>query len=115
MEIIEINHGIACRIENIIYLNKNLRKYPKLRKAIIEHEKAHSDNFNMNDIKMDMSISHLANLKKEYYSFILHNPSSFTELLPVGLYNKKLVLNPTLIGFWCIVGGLIWLIVSLSK
>jgi len=113
MEIIKINHGIACRIGKTIYINKRLDNYPRLKEAIIEHEKAHSDNFNMEDVKMDMNISHLDNLKKEYYSFILHNPSSLTELLPIGLYNKKLVLNPTLIGFWCVAGGLIWLIVSI--
>lgn len=115
MKIIKINHGIACRIGNKIYINKKLENYPKLNEAILRHEKEHSDNFNMNDIKIDLSISHLKGIKKEYYKFILQNPSSLTELLPISIYDKKIVFNPMLIVFWIFAGGMIWLILSSLK
>ena len=39
-----INHGIAYTYGNVIELNKNLLKYPKLMNEIIEHEKEHIKN-----------------------------------------------------------------------
>jgi hypothetical protein len=100
----KINYGIACRIGNIIYYNRNLKKYPELLKAILEHEKEHSYNFNYNDVILDFRGKHLKCHKKEYYKFILTHPKSLTEFLPVCIYNEKnvckLVYSPTMIFVW---------------
>lgn len=96
----KINHGIACRIGNTIYYNKALEHYPGLFKAILSHEKKHSSGFTLADITMDLKNEEIAPFKKQYYKFILENPSSLTELLPVGIYNKKLVWNPLITIMW---------------
>ena len=99
----KINHGIACRIGNTIYYNKALEHYPNLLQAILKHEKKHTEGFTMSDIKMDLKNEEIAPFKKEYYDFILKYPSSLTELLPCGIYNRKLVWNPLLTAMWVIV------------
>lgn len=98
----KIDHGIACRIGNIIYYNQALEHYPNLLQAILRHEKEHTDKFTMKDIKMDLKNEEIAPFKKEYYKFVLQNPSSLTELLPCGIYDKKLVWNPLITTMWII-------------
>jgi len=37
MDIVEVDYGIANRFNDRIEINKNLKDYPKLRKAILLH------------------------------------------------------------------------------
>lgn len=106
-----INYGIACRIGNRIYINKKLRKYPKLYKAIFNHELDHSSGYTKKDIVMDLHNNHISELKYQYYEFILSHPSSWVELLPGWFYEGRFVLAPlttALWGFAIIISGLIW-------
>jgi len=109
-----INHGIACRIGDTIYLNKELLYYNmKLAAAILRHEKNHSSSYKLSDIKQDLSIKELKDMKGEYLSFVLTNPSSWTEFLPVCSYEGNLVWNPTLTFTYLLVIGLgvvLWLV-----
>jgi hypothetical protein len=114
--VIEINHGIACRIGNKIYINKSIKKWsPKLHKAILLHENKHTDGLSMKDIELDLKNSEISDLKREYYSFVLSNPSSWTELLPVFKYDGNWVVNPMILAMWVITGGLICLVAVLSS
>lgn len=116
VEIKHIKHGIACRIGNNIYMNENLKKYPKLYDKIIEHEKAHSEGFETKDILIDLNNKHLSEVKREYYKFIITHPSSWTEYLPFGFYDNHFVLNPILSVFWIIslIGGyFLWKLIGL--
>ena len=99
----KINHGIACRIGNTIYYNKALERYPELFKAILSHEKKHTEGFTLGDIMMDLKNEEIAPFKKQYYKFILQNPSALTELLPCGIYDKKFVWNPLLTVMWLMI------------
>ena len=111
----KINHGIACRIGNVIYYNKKLEKYPKLLEAIILHEKKHTSGLSTKDILMDLRNDEISSMKREYYKFILQNPSSLTELLPCWRYDGKLVINPMISILWIItisIIGVIWSIVG---
>ena len=99
----EIDYGIACRIEDTIYYNKNLKKYPELLKAILEHEKEHTLGFELQDIILDLNGTHLKEVKKEYYKFILLHPSSLTMLLPVLIYDKRTVIDPIILFLWIFV------------
>jgi len=110
MRIKHINLGIASRQGNIIYLNKNLKKYPPLYKKILEHELEHSSGFKLKDFTMDLKNSHLKGLKKSYYKFILKNPSSLIEFSPFWVYDGKLSVNPTIMLLWGLIlsmGGLL--------
>lgn len=108
-----INYGISCRIGNTIYYNKALKRYSGLFKAILRHEKKHSNGFTLGDIAMDLKNNEIASVKKQYYKFILENPSALIELLPFGIYDKKIVWNPLLTVMWLIVILGTWLLIGL--
>lgn len=112
VEVKNINHGIACRIGNKIYVNSNLQAFPELYRAILSHEKKHSSGFVWNDMVIDVVNNELRNLKKEYYRFIITHPSSWTEFLPFWFYERRFVFNPliTFIYFFALVlGRFIWI------
>ena len=110
MKLKKINYGIACRIGDVIYMNKKLRKYPPLYKAIFEHEKAHTSGFSLKDIVLDIKNSHLKGLKHQYYHFLFTTPSSWIEFLPFWWYEGKISINPLLTGLY---GFIILLILSI--
>lgn len=89
-----INYGIACRINNTIYIHRALRGYPILYNALLRHEEAHSRGFSWKDIIMDIDNTHIHPFKGDYYSFILKHPSSWTEFLPFWIYDGKMILSP---------------------
>ena len=96
----ELNHGIASRCGDTIYLNKRLQNYPVLREALLEHESRHSPGYGIKDLKMDFSIHELRGHKKEYYKFIISTPSSWTEYSPIVLVDGKIKFSPTIALFW---------------
>lgn len=107
-----IDWGIACRIGDNIYVNKKLQENMLLCKRIIQHELEHSSGFTMKDITMDLKNSHLKGLKKEYYSFILSNPKSWIEFLPMWKYDGRFVFNPLIMMAWGLTLLMIALIIS---
>ena len=107
-----INSGIGCRIGDKIYLNKRLKSYPELHAAILKHENEHSSGFVLNDLILDIDNKHLKDVKKDYYFFILKNPSSWIEFLPVWKYDGRIVWNPIIILtyiFSLLLGRFIWI------
>lgn len=110
-KIIYINHGIACRIGNNIYLNKRLANYPKLQSAIIKHEKSHTDGLSFKDLAIDFKGDYLDEHKKEYYDFIMKNPSSWTEYLPIMKYGNKYTINPFISLLYILTGVIIWVLI----
>jgi len=111
MKIIKTKYGIASRVGDDIFINKELLKYPKLYWAILDHEMSHTSGWTLHDLKIDLTNKHLNGLKKDYYNFILTHPKSWTEFLPINLYKGNVSFNLTLIIFYSlflIFGGLIW-------
>jgi len=108
-QIKHINYGIACRIGNKIYINKNLKNYPILYDSILRHEKTHTDTFALRDIIIDLNIHELKGLKKQFYSFILTNPSSWIEFSPVCRYEGKWTINLLIATFYSLIilGGIL--------
>jgi hypothetical protein len=114
VEIKEIDYGIACRIGDVIYLNKDLINYPSLYAAILEHEKSHSSGFTFKDIKLDIHNPNLKGLKGQYYRFVLTHPKSLIEFLPAWKYDNHLVWNPLVLGLYgliYIIFGVIWMLI----
>lgn len=83
LQICKSKWGIASRVGNTIYVNQELEKYPKLYKAILNHEKKHTSKWNLSDLKLDLSGKDLIDHKKEYYKFILLHPKSWVQFIPV--------------------------------
>lgn len=102
-----INFGIACRINNNIYFNKALTRYPHLLARILAHEIKHSSRFTLHDIYMDCGNEELKGFKFQFYKFLFSTPSAWIELLPVWVYEGRTVINPTVGLFWIIITALL--------
>ena len=75
-----IDHSIGYRIGNIIYINKNLLKYPDFATKVIKHELEHTGKFSKHDFFIDFRDSNLwDNLK-----FIIRHPKALRQLIPFG-------------------------------
>lgn len=100
-----VNFGIACRIRNKIYLNKNLKekKWKKLHDTILAHELSHSEGFKKRDFISDLNNFDLDPVKKDYSKFVASHPSSWIEYLPLWFYDGKIVFSPGMIGIWIFV------------
>lgn len=103
MKIKKINHGIASRVGNTIYINRRLDKWPKLKRVLIAHERRHTPSFKLKDFLMDLDNQDLKEVKREYYSFNIRNPSSWTEFLPFVWYGKVLAFNVVMCLLWALV------------
>lgn len=88
--IIKRNYGIADRFnDGTIEINKNLDDYPKLKKAILDHELGHTSKkeFNKSDFIHDLNATKDID-KKELLRFMIKHPKSLTQFLPIN-YSKK--------------------------
>jgi hypothetical protein len=104
MLIKKTHYGIASRVGDTIYINEALEnKYPRLYQALITHEQNHSGSISLKDLFIDVGNVELKDLKKEYYSFILTHPSSWSEFLPFWIIEGKFQINITLLVFYIIV------------
>lgn len=111
MEEIEyIDYGIACRIGNTIYLNKKLLDYPILCKAILKHEHEHSPlkRYTLKDLKLDIKGKYFNSVKGQYYKFILKNPKTLVQFLPIGFYKGRLVIDPMMLILWIMIVIFVW-------
>ena len=108
---IETKYGIASRSGDTISFNRRLNKFPELKDAIISHEMQHSTKYSYEDLTMEFCIPQLEGFKWQYYSFILSNPSTWTEYSPICIQDKEIKISPTMIVFWLATiafFGLIW-------
>jgi len=54
-EIRYVDYGIGNRFNDCIELSKDLKYYPELHKAVLKHERQHTDKpITINDMKMDL-------------------------------------------------------------
>lgn len=115
IRIIDVPFGIGCRVNDKIYLNRNLmKKDVVLYLEILDHEMKHSSGFLWKDIILDLKNENLRGLKWRYYKFILTNPSSWTEFLPFFVYEGRIAINPLismLYGIFLIIIGSILLLI----
>jgi len=112
METKLINWGIASRVDNTVYLNKRLNRYPKLKSALISHERAHTDGLTMKDVVMDLDVKELKGLKSEYYKFLFSNPTAWVEFSPIKKYEKDWLFNLPVALVWAFFGIIIWFILT---
>jgi len=111
MKIKKINHGIAYRVGNTIFINSKI-KNKELYDSLIAHEKEHTKKYKIKDILLDMNGKHLSNTKKEYYQFLLFHPSSWTIFLPFMIHKKKILMDPIFFIIWIIFFFLLYFILK---
>ena len=95
-----IDYGTGNRIGNTIYLNRNLKKYPQLHNAILNHEKKHANRFNCKDILIDLQNVDLKGKKSEFYWFIFKHPKALFNFLPLMKIENKWYVDVSLTLFW---------------
>lgn len=83
MEVKHINYGTGNRVGDMIYINKKLKKYPKLYNSILNHEKKHTGKFSLNNLKIDLNNYDLERVKGDWMKFIFSHPSSWINFLPI--------------------------------
>ncbi len=88
LKIIEVNNGIANNFGTHIEVNKYLKDYPVLYKAILAHEIEHTNKlFSKEDFKLDLvSSSNIKNI--DLLWFIKNHPLALTQFMPVW-YSKR--------------------------
>ena len=92
--IIDVDYGIASNYGDFIEMNRKLWKYPKLRKAILEHEERHtSGKYTKEDFKNDFQS------KNSYFfdtlKFCMANKEGFINFFPFmySYYSKEWTYN----------------------
>lgn len=86
-----VEYGLAARFGDVIELHKDLKKFPKLYKPMLEHEKSHdSDDVTWNDIKVDLLGLHTNEINRwELFKFQIIRPKTWISILPFYFTNEK--------------------------
>lgn len=100
MELKYIDYGVGNRVGNTIFLNKNLKKFPKLHDAILEHESNHTDDWSFKDFLLDLKNDEIKDVKGDYYRFIFKHPKSFANYSPILKLGDSWCFDITLIFFY---------------
>jgi hypothetical protein len=81
MNIRYVDHSIGNNFGNVIELNENLKKYPRLHRAIIQHELGHTNKlFSKKDLALDLTEHRVKTL--DLISFMVHHPKSLYQFRP---------------------------------
>lgn len=108
LPIIEVDHGIANRFSDHIEINKNLKNYPDIMKAVLGHELSHTDAvWSWEDFKLDMFTTQVPPTRMA--QFIIQNPKAITQLLPIYYTKGQLIYDINLGIIYLIFGGLTFL------
>ena len=83
MKVIEINYGTGNRVGEVIYINKDLKKYPGLYEAVLEHEKKHTGTFKWSDVVLDLFNEDIRLKKKDWLRFLRNHPKSWINFFPL--------------------------------
>jgi len=113
LEIKNTKWGVASRVGNAIYMNRDLYDYPLLCKTVLKHEKEHSNTFTFLDLMRDIDNKELKQVKKQYYSFLVRHPRALTQFVPIWRYEGTWAVDVGMIFIWLfalMIGGLVWLI-----
>lgn len=90
---------VGCRIGNEIYLHPKLYTEPELYKAVLMHEREHTEGYTLNDFLMDLENHHMKGLKKKFYKFMLKNPKTILGLSPIIRIGGHWVFDATMTAF----------------
>lgn len=109
-----ITHGVGFRVGNQIFLNENLKSNPELHNAILKHERKHTGRFSRADLELDLKGKHITGLKKQYYKFIINNPKSLTQFIPILKIDGNWTLDLGILFIWLFsifIGAMVWILI----
>ena len=114
MEVVYSQWGIGNNFGNFIELNENLKKYPRLHKAILAHELSHTDEkkFNKKDLIIDLSENRISNT--ELIKFMIRHPKSLVQFSPIYKRQGQYYYDTNMIIVWFFTIALISLTVFIS-
>jgi hypothetical protein len=114
-----IDDGIGFTMhDGVILLNKNLKKYPLLHKAVIDHEIGHKDYKNLDEAISDTWYD-MNSYNPDLAKFCLTHPKALTAFFPLRRYKGEYQLNLNLAVIYLVlltlaVGGVYLLITGLK-
>ena len=106
MKVEYINTGTGNRVGDTIYLNRKLKNYPRLHDAIISHEKKHTGTITIKDFLLDVRNKELKGIKTQYYKFILNNPETWWNFLPIMKIKNSWTYDLNILILWLIAIGI---------
>lgn len=78
--VIYVDRGLGYRGNNVIFLNRELRKFPVLHDDILMHELGHSDKFNFFDVVNDLNPRKLS---LDWWRFVFKHKSAWWHFCPL--------------------------------
>lgn len=111
MEIKHIDYGTGNRVGDMIYINKNLKKYPNLYKAVLEHEKKHSGSFGLSDAHLDFRNEDLREHRREWFKFLIKHPRAWVNFLPVMKLGGRWTVDVSILFVWILMVVLLLIMV----
>ncbi len=113
MRIKQINYGTGNRVGDTIYINKDLKKYPGLYEAVLNHEKKHTGSFELHDLSLDLINEDIKNVRGSWTRFILTHPRSWINFFPIMKLEEDWTFDLSILFVWIlmiIIFSLGWLI-----
>jgi hypothetical protein len=100
MEVRYVPYAIANNFGTHIELNQNLKKWPDLHDAILEHELSHTnkEGFTKEDLIVDLKPTKVNNWRM--FKFIINNPKSLLQFMPVYLKEGTIFYDLNMIVIW---------------
>ena len=107
IKIIYNNKGLANYYGDYIEINKNLKYNKPLRDYIIIHELEHSKKFDLShDFNDGIGLIFNPKMFLKILLFYIRNPSTWIDLSPVQIKNRKIVYDLNLSILYLIIAGL---------
>lgn len=105
MEVRYVPYAIANRFETHIELNENLRYYPDLHNAILQHELQHTNEkgFNKKDAILDFGVNKVNYFK--LFKFMCIYPKTFLQFAPIYKKGDTLFYDLNLCLVWSFILG----------
>lgn len=106
-EIVYVSYGLACFVDDKVYMNEKLKLFPRLHKLVVDHELQHAYGNDQVDFKQPWD--------NELFKFILLNPDSWVHYFPLWKYEDKLTFDKFLLKIWAFVISWLLIVFFVSK
>jgi len=100
MKVIEIDYGTGNRVGDIIYINKDLKKYTGLYEAVLAHELKHTGGFKWNDLTLDLVNEDIRGVKGDWIRFLTKHPRAWINFFPVMKLGGEWTFDLSILFVW---------------
>lgn len=108
------NRGLANFYENHIEINENLKNDKVLRDYIVKHELGHIHTFDIaHEFKDGLYLAKNPKIMKKIILFYLKNPSTWKDLSPIWLSNKKIIYDLNLCFLYGLIGIALFILIKI--